>query len=129
MKFFFDNTLPPRLARSIHELVYEDGDCVEHLQARFERDAKDTLWLAQIADEGNWVVLTHDLHLYTRPIERKLWEQSTLVVGYLAAAWSRQRFTNIASRLLAKWDDIKRVAGSCDPGTCFRIPIVGAPHR
>ena len=62
MRFFFDNNLPPKLAKSLHLLV-EPHHQVVHLKAKFAADAKDETWMLELAKEEDWVIVSGDLRI------------------------------------------------------------------
>jgi len=57
VRFFFDNNLPPKLAKSLHVLV-EPHHQVVHLKAKFAADAKDETWMLELAKEEDWVIVS-----------------------------------------------------------------------
>ena len=66
MRFFFDNNLPPKLAKSLHVLV-EPHHQVVHLKAKFAADAKDETWMLELAKEEDWVIVSGDLRIRKKP--------------------------------------------------------------
>lgn len=129
MKFFFDNTLSPKIARAMNELVGIDGDVVTHLKEKFPANIKDTEWISRLGDEGNWIVLTNDIHIYSRPHEKAAWEETDLIVLFLAPAWSNENLRSMASRLLKRWDNIKAAVKNANRGTALMVPIRGGILR
>ena len=66
MRFFFDNNLPPKLAKSLHVLV-EPHHQVVHLKAKFAADARDETWMLELAKEEDWVIVSGDLRIRKKP--------------------------------------------------------------
>lgn len=64
MNFLFDNNLSPVWPRALEPLSnLLDGDDVQsvvHLKDRFDRSASDEQWLAALAKEGHWAVVSSD---------------------------------------------------------------------
>jgi len=103
MKFFFDNCISPKLARAIHALIEPDHK-VEHLRDRFVPSTKDTEWIQQLADEGNWVIVTADHRIRTRPQERQVWKAAKLTTFFMADAFEQ----------LPAWEQVKWMVGTSD---------------
>jgi predicted nuclease of predicted toxin-antitoxin system len=129
MNFFFDNTLSIKIARAIDNLVSVEGDKAVHLKERFPQDTKDSEWITTLADQGGWVIITHDIHIYSRPHEREAWKQSDLIVCLLAPSWSNHKLTVMASRLLMRWEEIKNAVTNCRGGSSLSIPYKGKIKR
>jgi PIN domain-containing protein len=66
VKFFFDNNLPPKLAKSLHLLVEPDHEVV-HLKDRFSADAPDEEWITALAKQKDWIIVSGDLRIRRNP--------------------------------------------------------------
>ena len=75
MRFFFDNNLPPKLAKSLHVLV-EPHHQVVHLKAKFAANATDEAWMLDLAKEQNWVIVSGDLRIRKNPHEIAAWRSA-----------------------------------------------------
>ena len=73
MRFFFDNNLSPKLAKSLHVLVEPDHQVV-HLKDRFAANTPDETWMAELAKERDWIIVSGDLRIRKNPHEVKAWE-------------------------------------------------------
>ena len=122
MKFFLDNSLPPRLAKAIDALLDEPDKAV-HLQHKFRPDIGDVEWITALADEGDWVVLTADVRITRNAHERRAWQQSGLTAFFLAKGWANQRLWLQAARLIQWFPDIMDQARKVAPGAGFIVPF------
>jgi hypothetical protein len=122
LKFFFDNNLSPHLAHAIGELCKGDEECAEvvHLVDRFDRNAKDTLWIPKLASEGGWVVISGDRFAKSDE-EREAVRRSGLIIFTLAKTWSSQRHWPKAQNLVKWWPAIADQAGRITGGAAFRV--------
>jgi hypothetical protein len=100
LKLLVDHNLPPRLARSLHALLDEDGHEIVALTAKFAKNVKDVDWIAARDKEGGWGVLTRDLHIRTRPSERRALDNSRVVYFYLDGAWKKMTIIDMAAGLI-----------------------------
>ncbi len=79
MRFFFDNTFPPRLVEILKIL---DVDAT-HLQEHFPANAVDVAWIPQVGKSG-WIIVTGDRGIAKKPAERKALEEANTVALFLA---------------------------------------------
>lgn len=110
MKFFFDNNLPPSLARGIEALsrFEPDVDQVVHLRDKFKPNELDTVWLSQLASEGGWTVVSID-RFKKSSAERELMRRQGLTVFVLDPQWSKPYWVQ-AAQLVQWWPKILDVA-------------------
>jgi predicted nuclease of predicted toxin-antitoxin system len=66
LRFFFDNNLPPKLAKSLDLLVQPEHQ-VFHLKDRFPPNSPDELWIMALAREKHWVIVSGDLRIRKNP--------------------------------------------------------------
>jgi len=62
VRFFFDNNLPPKLAKSLHVLV-EPNHQVVHLKDRFAAKTTDETWMAALSKEQDWIIVSGDVQI------------------------------------------------------------------
>ena len=94
MRFLFDNNLSPYLARGIHALSAPHRVEVQHHRDKFFRgNIPDHEWIAQLEEEGDWSIVSHD-RFSKNSLEREALRQSELIAFILAKGWSN----------LAEWD-------------------------
>ena len=86
MKFFFDNNLPPKLAKSLHVLVEPDHQIV-HLKDRFPANASDEEWITVLAKEEHWVIVSGDLRIRKNPHVMRAWKTAGHTVFFLKPGW------------------------------------------
>jgi hypothetical protein len=53
VRFFFDNNLSTKLAKSVHVLVAPEHQVV-HLKDRFAANTPDETWMSALARETDW---------------------------------------------------------------------------
>lgn len=97
MKFLLDNNLPPALARALHELTHSDSNkkhMVIALRAKFQENSPDEEWIQSLADEGDWVVISHDK--FNKGLEREVLRRAGLKVFMLNKSWGPHKFWNKA---------------------------------
>ncbi len=121
MKFLFDNNLPPSLARGIGALsAYESQDhLVMPLRDRFAPNTPDTVWLAELAREGSWCVVSIDRFRKTSA-EREILRRQGLAVFVLDPQWTKPYWVQ-ASQLVHWWPKILDVARLTSK-TALRVP-------
>lgn len=86
MRFFFDNNLPPKLAKSLHVLV-EPHHQVVHLKAKFAANATDEAWMLDLAKEQDWVIVSGDLRIRKNPHEIAAWRSAGHTIFFLKPGW------------------------------------------
>jgi hypothetical protein len=122
VRFFFDNTVPKRIARAIAAL-YEHEQIV-HLRDRFPQGIKDVEWISELAAEEDWVIITHD------PVHREKHQKEALrraghTVFFLKKGWGQLDFREQAKRLVGLWEEIVRTARQASRGECFWVTLSG----
>ncbi|MEY2572682.1 MAG: hypothetical protein QOJ87_895 [Verrucomicrobiota bacterium] len=73
MRFFFDNNLSTKLAKSVHVLVAPEHQVV-HLKDRFAANTLDETWMSALARETDWVIVSADLRIRKNPHEVEAWK-------------------------------------------------------
>jgi len=121
VNFFFDNTLAPRLARALDELVGPESRVV-HLTEDFSADTPDIAWIEKLAANGNWTIISGDLRISRNPHERRAWQSAGLTTFFLKG-WPQKSFWIQASRLVQWWPDIEQQARRVKAGAAFIVPF------
>lgn len=123
MKFFLDNNLSPLLARALHHLSQAEAFPVEvvHLRDRFQRDAEDATWIAELAREGGWIVISQD-RLPKNDLERRALRDSKLTVFTLQRQWASAKHWDKSQNLVRWWPAIIEQAALVQGGAAFRVP-------
>lgn len=122
MKLLLDNNLPPALARALHELTireWENRHQVTHLRERFAANTPDTEWIAMLAQEGGWVVITHDR--LNKGLEREALKRAGLKVFFLDRGWKDHNFWEKATQLVRWWPRIIEQAEGISGGAAFQV--------
>lgn len=123
MKFFFDNNLPPNLAHAIRELskVESPVPIVIHLIDKFPPNCKDQVWISELGNEGDWVVISQD-KFNKNDLEREALRESGLIVFALNKAWAQQEYWMKSQNLVKWWPSIMEQSGRLKGGAAFRVP-------
>jgi len=122
VRFFFDNTLPPRLAQAI-DVLLGGADKVMHLTERFPADTKDVEWLSVLGNEGDWIIISGDPRITRNPHERHVWQEAELTAFFLKKGWSNQKFWIQTAKLIQWWPDIMEQSKRVAPGAGFIVPV------
>lgn len=126
MNFFFDNNLPPRLARALSFLSKPDGHTVVPLLDKFERNTPDVDWITTLSQEKNdWVIISGDKNIIRKKHERAAWKESELTAFFLKKGWNNIDFWNMSWKLVKWWPIIVNQATQIQPGTGFLVPLSG----
>jgi hypothetical protein len=129
LRVFLDNNLSPYLARALNALLEPEGDQVVHLTDRFAADIPDRDWIATLATEGEWVVISADIRIFRNRLEREAWRRSRLVAFFLAPQWSNARNIEKAWRLLRWWLRIREQVALVAPPAAFELPLAYGSGR
>lgn len=84
MKFLFDNQISYRLAEAIDKLADVDGDRVFPLRAKFPQNTDDLKWINDLASEGDWIIVSGDCRIRSKPAERKVFLNAKLTTFFQA---------------------------------------------
>lgn len=123
MNFFIDNHLSHRLADALNALSDID-DTVVHVARKFGPSASDQVWIAELGEEGGWVVICGDWRIRTKPAERRLFAAAGLTTFFLAKGWTNTLdYWRQAHLLVRWWPKISQQAKLVEPGTLFSVPI------
>lgn len=122
MRFFLDNNLPPSLAQALDSLSRPLGHQVLHLAEKFTRATPDHEWIASLAHEGDWVLITQD-RLKKNDMEKRALRESNLTAFFLKKGWSDQKYWDKAWRLVRWWPLIIDQADRVQPGATFYVPL------
>jgi len=106
----------------MRELSRIEADVSEviHLTDRFPRDCPDPEWMAALATEGGWVVISQD-RLRKNDVEREAMRRSGLLVFSLDRNWAQQSHWPKAQNLVKWWPAILEQARLIEGGAAFRV--------
>ncbi|MBI3826335.1 MAG: hypothetical protein HY294_10095 [Candidatus Rokubacteria bacterium] len=124
MRFFFDNTMSPALARAVAALESaSDRNDVVHLRTKFAANTNDVAWIRALGQERDWVIVSGDLHIMRNPAERAAWRESGLTAFFLKNAWADQKLWLYAARFVGWWPHIVTQAKIITKGKGFLVPF------
>lgn len=123
MKLLFDNNLSPRVARAINELIRGSGDEAAALRDKYAAATPDTEWIAALAAEGGWSVVSGDLRIARNRAERAAWMQTSLVGFFLEPALLRLDPVHQTSRLLLWLPVLERQISLITGPALFALPL------
>ena len=122
MRFFLDNCLSHRYARSLHALSEKNGHSVTHLQERFGASTQDQDWLAELGQERDWVIVSGDSRIARNTVLQRTWKRTGLTAFFLAPGWLKLRYWDQAALLVSWWPRIIEQAAQVSPGSGFEVP-------
>ena len=124
MRFFFDNNLSTKLAKSLHVLVEPEHQVV-HLKDRFAADTPDETWMAVLAGESDWIIISGDLQIRQNPHELHAWEAAGHTTFFLKAGWINLPFWTQTWKFVKCFPDIVAIAARAKKGTFFMVSTMG----
>ena len=128
MKFFLDNNLAPKLAKSLHVLVEPEHQVV-HLKDRFAANTTDETWIAALGREKGWVIISGDLRIRTNPHEVKAWKTAGHTMFFLKTGWIDLPFWVQAWKLVKCFPEIIALAEKARIGDSFFVTVSGKIAR
>ena len=124
MKFFFDNNLPPKLAKSLHLLVEPDHEVI-HLKERFAANASDEEWITALAKEKGWVIVSGDLRIRKNPHVMEAWKSAGHTVFFLKPGWINLPLWTQTWKFMKCFPDIVAIAKRATTGSEFFVATSG----
>jgi hypothetical protein len=122
VKVLFDHNMPPSLARSLHELIKNDGHEAFALRDRFPVNISDIDLFTELGKEHDWIVISKDVHNASRKPERAAILKSGVVGFYLAPAVQKAKILEQAATIIWQWERIK-VQKENNQNGLFLLPI------
>jgi hypothetical protein len=124
VRFFFDNNLSTKLAKSVHVLVAPEHQVV-HLKDRFAANTPDETWMSALARETDWVIVSADLRIRKNPHEVEAWKSAGHTTFFLKDRWIEMDFWTQAWKLVKCFPDIMSQARRSKPGDAFVVTVNG----
>lgn len=124
MRFFFDNNLPPKLAKSLHVLVEPDHQVV-HLKDRFAANTTDETWMVALAKEQGWIIVSGNLQIRKNPHEVHAWRAAGHTTFFLKAGWINLPFWIQAWKFVKCFPEIIVAADHAKKGSFFSVSTKG----
>ena len=121
MKFFFDNTMPPKVVEALK--ILDSDNKIPHLKERFPADTIDAIWISALSGEGDWVIISGDVRITRNHGERAAWLESKLLAFFLAKGWTSQPLWDQAWRFIKWWPRIVEQASRIKPPAGFIVPL------
>ena len=128
MRFFFDNNLAPKLAKSLHVLVEPEHQVV-HLKDRFAANTPDETWMGALCREKNWVIISGDLQIRRNPHEIQAWKAAGHTTFFLKDRWVELSFWVQTWKFVKCFQEIVALAERAKPGDAFFVTVNGKIGR
>jgi hypothetical protein len=124
VKFYFDRTQSPYLARAAGEILLHLDHAYDHSRQRYhDRDPGDIVWMQELANDGGLIVISGDQKITRNPGEKAIWRSSGLTAFFLHGAWQHVTPDEQAWRLI-KW--LRRIIAAAEverAGTGLSLPL------
>lgn len=124
MRFFFDNNLSTKLAKSVHLLVEPEHQVV-HLKDRFAANTIDETWMAALASESDWVIISRDLQIKKNRHEVEAWRAAGHTTFFLKAGWINLPFWTQAWKFVKCFPEIIAAASNANSGDVIFVSVNG----
>ncbi|MBA3607223.1 MAG: hypothetical protein H0W43_01715 [Chthoniobacterales bacterium] len=124
MRFFFDNNLAPKLARSLHVLVEPEHEVI-HLKEKFPGNTPDEVWMTGLAGELDWVIISGDVRIGKNPHEIEAWRAAGHTVFFLKPGWTNYDFWTQAYKFVKCFPEIISTAAKARSGDFFVVAGCG----
>jgi hypothetical protein len=123
VKLLFDNNVSPRVARAINELLVGEGGESAALRDKFSASTPDVEWIAALAAEGGWSVVSGDHRITKNHAERAAWMQTSLVGFFLEPALLKLNPIHQTARLLMWLPVLERQLTLIKGPALFALPL------
>jgi PIN domain-containing protein len=124
VRFFFDNNLSPKLARSLHVLV-EPEHHVVHLKERSAANTPDEIWMRALAGEEGWIIVSGDIRIAKNPHEIEAWRAAGHTTFFLKKGWINLGFWDQTQKFVKCFPEIIAAAGRAKSGSMFFVTVNG----
>jgi len=120
VRFFFDNNLSPKLARSLNVLVAPEHT-VTHLKELFAANTPDEVWMGQLASQPGWVIVSGDLRIRRNPHEIRAWQAAGHTTFFLKKGWLDLQTWDQAWKFVKVFPEMVATAERAQKGKAFYI--------
>ena len=124
MRFFFDNNLSIKLAKSLHVLAEPEHEVV-HLKDRFAANTPDETWISILAQEPGWIVVSGDLRIRKNPHEVEAWRAAGHTTFFLKDSRINLPFWVQAWKFVKCFPDVIATAQKAKSGAFFTVTTSG----
>ena len=124
MKFFFDNNLAAKIAKGLNGFVSPDHQVV-HLREGFAANTEDAVWMKELSEQENWIIITADVRIGKNPHEIAAWKQAGHTIFFLKPGWTDMRFWDQAQKFTKCFPQIIEKAKTAKCGSSFIVSVNG----
>lgn len=132
MIIYFDENMPPHLARGFNILQFPEGFKskrnieVIFLPDKFKEGAKDIDWIPSVGKE-NSCVITQDININRRKHELELYRKHSVGMFFMRGKSKKQGMSvwEMVQTLAKHWDEITRIAISEKRPFAYEFKING----
>jgi hypothetical protein len=124
VKFFFDNNLAPKIAKGLNGFVFPDHQVI-HLKEEFPAKTDDVVWMKQLANEEDLIIVTADIRIGKNPQEVEAWKQAGHTIFFLKPGWTDMPFWNQAQKFVKCFPSIIDKAKNAERGSSFIVALNG----
>jgi len=124
VKFFFDNNLAPKLARTMSAAIEPEHEVI-HLKERFKANEEDAVWMRKLAGEQDWIIVTTDVRISRNPHEVRAWQEAGHTIFFLKPGWTDLTFWEQMNKFSRCFPEIIQTAESAEQGSCYFVSVNG----
>lgn len=121
MRFFLDGCVSHLHAKALRLYYESEGHQFCHLLDRFAADTPDPDWIAELATEGAWIIISSDGRITTNPANKKAWHESKLTAFFLGEPWPNMSRAKQAEAILGWFPSILEQAKRTPHGHGFHL--------
>jgi hypothetical protein len=111
MKIYFDENLPPKIARGLNILKYRDDIEVLNIVDEFGRGSADEEWIPRVGMEGG-VVVTQDRNIHRIRQQRELYKECNLGIFLIKPpSKTGYKYWELVRFIIDRWDMITEMTG------------------
>src|SRR5262245_18703476 len=92
-----------------------------HLRGRYPEDTVDQVWLPDLSQEKDWVIVTGDLKMRRTPDVRRAWQEAHLTSFFLSEKYVNSKVWAQFVEVVHWWPTIKRCAQTNDAPRCWKL--------
>jgi hypothetical protein len=129
VRFFFDAGIAITYVEALRTLAKIQQYELVHISERFPQGIKDPEWIAQLAIENDWVIISADPRISRAKVEREAWQESGLTAFFFGDGWASLKFWKQAESLVHWWPEIALQARKTPQGTGYLIPLHGKAFK
>jgi hypothetical protein len=124
VRFFFDNNLAAKIAKGLNGFVSPDHQVI-HLKNEFAANTDDAVWMQQLAQQEDWIIVTADIRIGKNPHEVAAWKEAGHTIFFLKPGWLNMTFWDQAQKFTKCFPQIIEKAKAAKRGASFMISVNG----